>query len=184
MDLVDEGTEFEPDEYDPEAQDANLPAGLVASPMSESDSDYALAPPPRILSPEAIRRLGALTTMDDRSEAVEQQITDQEQVYRSTFKRAGVEPLIEALLARDRQLMLDGRRLADGTMQGRLLREFVRGLLIAADKGTPQAVEKLLVGLGAEPADARQLKLHGSTLGPLEDPKVRAEGLASGERKE
>jgi hypothetical protein len=49
------------------------------------------------------------------------------------------------------------------------------------------AVEKVLKEIGAEPADARQIRLHGSTLGPLESPEqqqARQEDLASGKVKQ
>lgn len=71
-------------------------------------------------------------------------------------------------------------------MAGKLLREFMRAALQKADHQQLRAVgdatktgkiEEVLELLGAEPADARQLKLHGSTLGPLESPEEQREKL-------
>jgi hypothetical protein len=47
-----------------------------------------------------------------------------------------------------------------------------------------EAAEGVIRRLGGEPSDLRQLKLHGSTLGPLESPERVAGELASGERKQ
>jgi hypothetical protein len=133
-------------------------------------------PAPKALAPEEILRLGALTLQAERSEAVNDLLMEQHAVYRDSTKQE----LIDALLARDRALANMGRQIADGRTATRLLREFMRAALYSAEgKADPQVVERALQTLGAEPADARQLRLHGSTLGPLEDPKVRAEGLAS-----
>jgi hypothetical protein len=116
------------------------------------------------LPPEQLRRIGALTLDEERSEAVEQRVMEQ----RHTYEDASKDQLIETLIDRDRQLMREGRRLADGTVGSRVLREFMRASLYAADgKANPAMVERVLLTLGAEPADARQLKQHGSTLGPI-----------------
>lgn len=136
-----------------------------------TDSDYALAPPPpepKVLSPQEVLRLGALTLREEeRSEAVELLVTEQEQTYREVLKRQGPEVLIQALLDRDRALATTGRQIADGRTANRLLREYMRGVLYAAETGSRDRVERLLEALGADPADARQLKAHGSTLGAL-----------------
>lgn len=154
---------------------------LEDAPPPLTDGDYALAPPPAkpaVLTAQEIRRLGALTLRSEHFEAVEDLVSRQREVY----QRATKEDLIEALCARDRQLAQEGRQLADGRIGGRLLREFVRGVLAAADSKDPQRMEKVLQALGAEPADARQLKLHGTTLGTDLDQAERAEDLASGKR--
>lgn len=160
-----------------------------------NDSDYALAPPPepaKALRPEEILRLGALTLQQEQSEAIEELLTEQEQTYRKILKEQGPGPLIEALLARDRQLAYTGRQVADRRTQSRMMREFIRGLLQLADYRSLRAVgdatktgqiERVLEALGAEPADLRQLKLHGSTLGELESGEQRAGELSSGTRK-
>lgn len=144
------------------------------------DSDDALAPPPTPLSPEEILRRGILSLEEESSEAVERLVTEQQETYRQILKADGPEPLIEALLARDRQLARTGREMATGRASTRMLREFVRGLLNLADYASVRQVgdatktgqiEKVLEALGAEPADLRTLRLHGSTLGPVpEDP--------------
>jgi hypothetical protein len=115
-----------------------------------------------------LRRLGALTLDADRSDAVEHHVMEQRHAYEDASK----DQLIETLLDRDRQLLTEGRRLADGTIGGRVLREFMRASLYAADgKANPAMVERVLLTLGAEPADRRQVQRDGSTLGPLEEPE-------------
>lgn len=160
-----------------------------------NDGDLGLAPvpaPPKALKPQEILRLGALTLQQEKSEAVEQLLTEQAQTYRDILKTQGAEPLITALLDRDRQLAQTGRQIADGRTASRLMREFVRGLLNMADYRSVRAVgdatktgqiERVLEALGADPADLRQLRLQGSTLGRLDDPEERAEHLASGKVK-
>ncbi len=131
------------------------------------------------LPPEQLRRVGALTLQADRAEAVEHYVMEQ----RASYERATNEDLIETLLARDRELLTQGRKLADGTVGARLLREFMRAAIYASGgQLNAAAVEKLLAGLGAEPADLRQLARHGSTLGELEDAGDRARQLADGRR--
>lgn len=143
---------------------------------------------PRTLSSQEILRLGALTLQTERSDNLEALITEQRAVYQDTPK----DQLILALLDRDRQLAQMGRQIADGRTAGRMLREFVRGLLATADMRTLRRVgdatkggqiEGILEALGAEPADLRQLGRHGSTLGELEDQEARAGALADGRRK-
>lgn len=150
------------------------------------DGDLGLAPPPeppKALSPAEILRLGALTLQAERSEAVEQLLMEQEQTYLEIYQKlgpaSGVKALVAALLDRDRALANMGRQVADGRTASRLLREFMRAALYASG-GRPDAqmVERALEKLGAEPADMRQLRLHGSTLGPLAPPEERAERLA------
>ncbi len=158
--------------------------------MPDSDADFALAPPPEppaTLSSQAILRLGALTLKGEQSQAVEHLLDQQQAVYQQTSK----EELVRTLLDRDRQLAQMGRQIADGRVASRMLREFVRGLLNLADYPTVKRVgdatktgqiERVLEALGAEPADLRQLRLHGSTLGELESGEGRAEDLVSGKR--
>lgn len=180
----DESTSFEerPDAFEDQCTEAGLVVERV--PFAEGST---LPTKPTILQPADLLRLGAFSLESERSEAVEQQLASQREVY----EQASQHDLIEALLARDRHLMQTGREAADGRMTGRLLRELMRGLLQQADaselkqlgqatKG--KAIEGILQALGAEPADARQLKLQGSTLGPMEDPEERWLKLQSGER--
>ncbi len=104
---------------------------------------------------------------------------------RHAYLEASREDLIDALLARDRQLANLGRQVADQRTASRLLREFMRAALyVAGGKADARQVEETLNKLGAEPADMKQLKQYGSTLGPLEPPEERAEDLASGRLKE
>lgn len=171
-------------EYDPiHDDDAEAPE---ARPIGDWDASLAFpAPaPPAALRPEELLRLGALTLQEEQSEAVEQLVTQQEETYRAILRAKGAEPLIEALLDRDRQLARTGREMASGRTGGRLLREFIRGALQLADYRSVRAVgdatktgqiEKILEALGAEPTDLRQLKLHGSTLGELGDRLGEAE---------
>lgn len=126
---------------------------------------------PKILTPEQIRRIGALQVEDERVQGITDFLLEQRRVYRDNYSK---EELIEALLDRDRTLALEGRQLADGRIQGRLLREFVRATLNMADHTSLRnvndgskaaAIERLLLALGAEPADLRQIKQDGTTLG-------------------
>lgn len=140
-------------------------------------------PPPKVLSPQEVLRLGALTLQAESSEAVERLLEDQREVYLTSSKPA----LVEALLDRDRLLANQGRQIADGRTVSRIAREMVRAALYSAG-GRPdaQAVQRAIDSFGGEleVVDARQLKLHGSTMGPLKDPAQVAEGLASGAVKE
>lgn len=142
-------------------------------------------PQPQILAPEAVMRLGALTIQTEQSQAVEHHLDDQRIAYEEALRLHGPQGLITALLERDRLLLNQGRTLADQRAASRLLREFMRGALYTAG-GKPQieAAEAAIKRLGGESADARQLKLHGSTLGPLEAPEQVAEALADGTRKQ
>jgi hypothetical protein len=129
-----------------------------------SDGDLGLAPlpvRPALLSPQEIRRLGALQVELVADQQMRKFLEQQESAYQQYSKAE----LIEELLLRDQRLASEGRAAAQGVTGGRLLREFVRGVLTAVDNKDPQRVEKLLQALGAEPADARQLRLHGTTLG-------------------
>lgn len=137
-------------------------------------------PRPKILTPTEIRRIGAFQVEEERSLGVDQFVEEQRRVYETCSK----EQLLEALLDRDRTTALEGRQLADGRIGGRLLREFVRGTLNMADAaalrragdGTQAGtVEKLLSALGAEPADLRQIKQAGTTLGDADREAVQAE---------
>jgi hypothetical protein len=128
-----------------------------------------------VRTPTDLLRLGALTLEEDRAASVEALLTEQEHTYRRVLERSGPEPLIAALLERDRHLAQMGRQLADGRTAGRLLREFVRAVLARADLNAGSEVERILGELNAEQADARQLRLHGSTTGPLEDRLAQAE---------
>ena len=149
-----------------------------------NDGDYALAPdpePPKALTPQQLHRLGALTLQDERSDAVESLLTDQEAVYRDMLRR-NPEELVTTLLERDRLLANQGRQMADGRMGARLLREFVRGALHLADHASLRrvgdgtkagSIEKVLEAIGAEPADLRTLRLRGTTLGSEQDEEPR-----------
>lgn len=141
--------------------------------------------PPKVLAPEALLRLGALTLQSEQSAAVEQLLDEQELAYQIALEKYGPRGLITALRDRDRLLLNQGRQMADGRTAGRLLREFMRAALYTAG-GKPQieAAEAAIRRLGGEEADARQLKLHGSTLGPLASPEQVAERLADGTQKQ
>lgn len=145
---------------------------------------------PPIPDAQAMRRVGALAVQSERVQAVQDQLVSQRAIY----ENYGKADLIDALLRRDEQAMLEGRQLADGRIAGRMLREFVRSILGTADAAALRQVEvgakggqieRILQALGAEPADLRQLKLAGHTLGRDEaEVQQRAEDLASGKLKE
>lgn len=157
--------------------------------------ESALGPPnipPKPLTPTEIRRIGAMQQVEYRDLAMEQFCDEQRRVYRDLSE----EQLIELLVERDRSLASEGRALADGRVQGKLLREFVRGVLNYADHAGLRRVgdatktgkiEEILEALGAEPADLRQLRLHGTTLGPevtKEERELQFNALADGTLKE
>lgn len=139
-------------------------------------------PEARPLPAAQVLRLGALTLEQEQSVAVERLLEDQRAMYEDCSKGA----LIEALLDRDRLLAHQGRQIADGRTVGRIAREMIRAALYSAG-GRPdaQAVQRAIEAF--DPAerevDARQLKLHGSTLGPLGDPEKAAAALESGALK-
>lgn len=167
--------------------------GLPTDPAEEQPSEQTLELQQKIEAltseisrlrrdPQTIRRLGALQIVEEGSRNVDDFLLRQRAVYEQTSR----EELIETLVARDRQLVYEGRQMADGRIGGRLLREFVRGVLSAADRNEPQRIEQILQALGAEPADARQLRLRGTTLGDGLGPEERLnrfEQLASGDLK-
>lgn len=131
-------------------------------------SDYFQEAKRPMLSIEQIRRLGAMQAQDTADRSLDAWLLDQERSY-GTYSK---DQLIKELVRRDRALNLEGRNLADGKTAGNLLREVVRGLLRTADaaalkQGLADAnlVDGVLLALGAEPADKRQLRLHGHTLG-------------------
>lgn len=142
-------------------------------------SDYFQTVQQPMLSLDQIRRIGALQAEDTNDRALEAWLESQERSY-DTYSK---DQLIRELVRRDRALNLEGRKLADGKTAGNLLREVVRGLLRTADatalkQGLADAnlVDGVLLALGAEPADKRQLRLHGHTLG------VDTEGLTEIEK--
>lgn len=154
----------------------------------------ALATPPVVeaLSSQEMLRLGALSLQEEQSEAVEQLLTDQQATYQEILRTQGGGALLRVLMDRDRQLAGMGREIATGRTAGRLLREFVRGVLAHADMTSLRRVgdatkggtiEGILQALGAEPADLSQLRKSGSTLGPVEDREERHERLADGRQK-
>lgn len=124
-----------------------------------------------LLSIDQIRRIGAMQIEDLRDYEIDTFLAQQKNEYDHYAK----EELVEELLRRDKRHCLEGRQLADGRTAGRLLREFVRGLLHTADHATLKQIgddsskagqiEIILKALGAEPGDARQLRLRGHMLG-------------------
>lgn len=147
------------------------PTCTVHSTSNVQSTTALEAPPPKpkILSQMEIRRIGAMQVEDLKDEALDKFVEQQREVYQEVSRAE----LIETLLDRDRQLALEGRQLADGRIGGRLLREFVRGILSGLDSKDPQKIERMLLGMGAEPADLRQLRKQGTTLGPEDSQEDR-----------
>lgn len=154
---------------------------LVPKQLWPADGDLGLAPERHALDPAALQHLGALSLEFEQSEAIDRVVMAQEDTYRQILREQGPEPLIAALLARDRQLAQQGREMADGRSATRLLREVMRGLLQRSDHAQLRAIgdatktgtiAAIVDTLSGETTDARQLKLHGSTLGPLADPQA------------
>ena len=124
-------------------------------------------PKPKMLSPAEIRRLGAMQTEVIYDETMDQFLDSQRAIYEKHSHAA----LVETLLDRDRLLASEGRRLANGQMQSQLLREFARIMVSGLRSGEVEKIEALVRAMGGSPADLRQLKLHGHTLG--KDPGER-----------
>jgi hypothetical protein len=160
---------------------------LIAEALPEPESQALVQiKQPRVLSAQEIRRLGALQIEDIQDASLESFLDQQ----RQTYLECGKDLLIDTLLDRDRQLALEGRALVEGKIGARLLREFVRGVLAAADRqdmSRADRLEGILQALGAEPADRRQLKRFGTTLGDGASEAERlqlVEDLSSGAIKE
>lgn len=96
----------------------------------------------------------------ERGDAIAKQLGEQKLVYETATR----EQLIDACLDRDAVIANLSRQVADGRLGGRLLREFVRGILQAHDIGDRQYIEDRLRELGAENASRRQIALKGTTL--------------------
>lgn len=129
---------------------------------------------PDRLSPALAFDMGRRSIQLEQSESIDQYLGEQREVY----KNAPRELLVQALVDRDRVIAQMGRMLSDGKMATNLLREFVRGQLAAMDRGTPEALQRLLedtFGKVAMHADARQIAKHGHTLGPSIDQKMNPE---------
>jgi hypothetical protein len=141
---------------------STVPEDVAVVVVNENESTHSVsASRADPLTPQQIRRLGALQVEDIADEAMEQFLSQQRAVYEDTSR----EELIQTLLDRDRSLASEGRAMANGLTGARLLREFVRGVLSAADKADPMRLERVLKELGAPPADARQLRRDGHMLG-------------------
>ena len=148
------------------------------------DEHTAPPEPPRVLSAEALLRLGALTVDGDQISALRGILRELEETYRKVLTLEGPEPLIQGLLDRDTQLAHLGRQVADQKTAGRLLREFMRMALQGSDHASLKRIgdatktgkiEEVLQLMSGSVADARQLRLHGSTLGPMASPEAAAE---------
>lgn len=149
-------------------------------------ADVDLAP--RLLSAAEIRRVGALTVQEETNVNTEHFLAEQRKAYAAASR----EHLEEELLRRDRNALLEGRQLQDGRLAGNLLRELVRHLLTLSDHAQLRrigdatkagSIEGILEALGAAPADARMLRLYGTTLGsgkPEEEARAEFEALADG----
>jgi hypothetical protein len=145
--------ELKPERGVAEVGAASVHASITTEALARNGADQ--------LTPQQIRRLGALQVEDIADEAMEQFLSQQRAVYEDTSR----EELIQTLLDRDRNLASEGRAMANGLTGARLLREFVRGVLSAADRADPAGIERVLQELGAPPADARQLRRDGHMLG-------------------
>lgn len=158
--------------------------------------DAAMAPAAplvKLLTPQQIRMVGAMNVEAERSHANLDFIEEQKGKYQTYSK----DDLIEELARRDATLLQEGRDLSDGKMAGRFLREFVRGILLAADHADIQKldrqgreitgskgamVENMLRMLGADPLDNRMLRLEGSGLGTGMSSEEAEEQISSPDR--
>lgn len=128
------------------------------------------------LTVHQLLQLGATQPEGGRitSPVLKEHLAHQEQVYACYSK----EELVAELVRRDAGLIKQGQEAADGRMAGRLLREFVRGILYSADQADlnqtqemlakGEQIDSILRMLGAEPAPKRDLRVNGgTTLGPI-----------------
>jgi hypothetical protein len=138
-------------------------AEVIPAEVTTDRSGLVIAekPKPKILSPAEIRRLGAMQTEVIHDETMDQFLDSQRAIYEKHSHAA----LVETLLDRDRLLASEGRRLSNGQMQSQLLREFARIMVSGLRSGEVETIEALVRAMGGSPADLRQLKLHGHTLG-------------------
>lgn len=149
---------------------------------------------PRALGQDELRRVGAMM-IGEEGQVENSKITDFVEQQKESYKGYSREHLIEELCRRDRNAIIEGQNLADGRTAGRLLREFVRGMLYAADhaqlrtirdevQDTTKAglVENILRKLGAEPAPARMLRMYGTPLGTGATAEEAEQNISSPER--
>ncbi len=156
-----------------EAIDTDGP--YVDEPPFETLPETVPVPASRPLTVHQLLQLGA-TQPEGRvtSAELKAHLTHQEQIYNCYSK----EELVAELVRRDAGLIRQGQEAADGKMAGRLLREFVRGILYSADQADLSQTQEMLAKgdqidsilrmLGAEPAPKRDLRVNGgTTLGPI-----------------
>lgn len=134
---------------------------------------------------ETMLQVGALIPEGKpRSQEIQDYLDEQRKVYQGADK----DRLIDALLQRDEAAIRQGQEAAGGQLHGRLIKEFLRGVLHLMDHqeisrltllgGNSKSlmIEGMLQALGAPPTDLRELKRNGTGLGELgpvtEDPEL------------
>ncbi len=159
---------------------------LIHGQVVPADVDLA----PRLLTTQEIRRVGALTVQEETNVNTDHFLSEQRKTYEGVSHRE----LMEELLRRDRNALLEGRQLQDGRLAGNLLRELTRHLLQTADHAALQklstaagsktlAIDDILTALGAAPMDKRMLRLYGTSLGSgmtEEEARAQVEALVDG----
>lgn len=149
---------------------------------------------PKALDEVTLMRIGAEFPQID-GHANKAEIDRHLEAQRQEYLRYDRVDLVAELIRRDKNAILKGQEIAEGKVTGRLLREFVRGILYTADKADLVGIERglrngaqidrILGLLGAESASARDLRLNGGTtlgdirpgsLTPIEDRIERPAG--------
>lgn len=128
-------------------------------------------PPKRPLTEQGLMMLGIQFPEGRQpTHEIERHLGEQAAEYEQFSK----EQLIEELIRRDRNAIVKGQEIAEGKTAGKLLREFVRGILYQADEADRQVIQNelqpgrgtidtILKLMGAEPTPKRDLRLNGGT---------------------
>lgn len=141
---------------------AATPKALPAAPTT--------LPNLQAMSEATLMRLGAFEPEDRPTrQAIEDHLSQQRRAYEEYSK----EQLIDELISRDTNAIRRGQEVAEGKTAGKLLREFVRGVLYTADQqdlaestamlSKGKSIDRVLTLLGAEPASTRDLRINGGT---------------------
>lgn len=142
-------------------------AGVVGDP----NTLFQPEPPKRPLTEQGLMMLGIQFPEGRQpTHEIERHLGEQAAEY----GRFSKEQLIEELIRRDRNAIVKGQEIAEGKTAGKLLREFVRGILYQADEADRQVIQNelhsgrgtidtILKLMGAEPTPKRDLRLNGGT---------------------
>lgn len=153
-----------------ECRGTGFRAQALAEQLSEPVPEVHQPALPDRLSPALAFDMGRRSVQLEQSQVLDEHLGEQKLVYESATK----DELVQACLDRDRVIAQIGRDLYTGKGGTALLREFVRAQLYAAERGSPEAIQKMLQDMfGSQmKADARQLRERGHMLGPTVEQKM------------